>query len=284
MNRLTKGKGWKKYMAAALALILICGSGSVACAGIKQIPNTSVLVDAGTKLKTNNTNCSFTWTGVNGKVVTHNGIKIVCVPIKSTASSFSYTNFLDIKFTNAGQICGRKLDVYVHFNEFRVAGAREWAGSYDTSDGYMGIAEIQAGEFGLGNGVLKGYPAPKYADITVTIRYQDTGEIVSLPFFQSIRDLDVWLSSMQEGWEAISGFSDFYIYPNNVLARSGNKWYCPSSAYQGTNYPLSQTRNGLYATTSNGTFRSRHYLHDCYTSVMLYNQYEIMSDPVKTIR
>ena len=42
---------------------------------------------------------------------------LLCVPIKTTnGGSFTYTDFLDLNFTNVGKINGRQIDAKVHFN------------------------------------------------------------------------------------------------------------------------------------------------------------------------
>ncbi|MDY5450613.1 MAG: AAA family ATPase [Clostridia bacterium] len=49
-----------------------------------------------------------------------------------------------------------------------------------------------------------------------TITYHDTGEVVNLPFFQAVRDLDAANDYYREAWESISGYTGtYYKYSTN---------------------------------------------------------------------
>ena len=92
--------------------------------------------------------------------------------------------------------------------------ARKGSSSGETSDGYMGFASVWGIDDGLQVGVTIadgcGYRAKKTVKYTATITYHDTGEVVNLPFFQAVRDLDAANDYYREAWESISGYTGTY--------------------------------------------------------------------------
>lgn len=244
-------------------------------ATVSTIPSTSTIVSANNKLKMNMSNYTATWTGVSHKVKTgSNGEKMLCIPIKSTGSSWTVNDFLDIKFTNAGIINGRQVDVNVHVNSMTVS-ARKGSSSGETSDGYMGVGSVWSNclQFGTTINDGCGYKAMKKITYTATIYYHDTGATVNLPFFQTVTDIDSGASYYNEAWEIVSGYTGtFYKYSTNYNTFSGNKVSAPAGGnpVDGNNSTL---KAGIYAPTSGGTFKGIFYEGNCGTQLNIYSQY-----------
>lgn len=80
-------------------------------ATLKTIPSTSVRVNYSNKLYFGYHNYTASWSGVSGKVIKGKyNYDLLCVPIRTKTGSFTYTNFLDLNFTNVGKINGRQID------------------------------------------------------------------------------------------------------------------------------------------------------------------------------
>ncbi|MDO4487095.1 MAG: hypothetical protein Q4C46_11000 [Bacillota bacterium] len=174
--------------------ILFSAAAPSYAATVKTIPSTSTIVAKANKLKLSKDNYSVTWNITNHKVKTgKNSEKLLCIPIKNKTAAWTVTNFCKVKFTNAGVINGRQIDCTVNFDSMTVT-ARKGSSTGETSDGYMGFASIWGIDDGLQVGVTIddgcGYRAKKTVKYTATITYHDTGEVVNIPFFQAVRDLD----------------------------------------------------------------------------------------------
>lgn len=268
-------------------LIAYCSSSQDVYAAEKYTTkNTAVTVSENDMLKLSVSNYSAEWTGVRGKVKTgHDGCRILCIPVVSENESWTLEDFLDIRFRETGAINGRKLDVDIHISRINVS---ERTGSADgeDDDGYMGIFLLGDENNGLRFGAAVedgcGYRAAKKIEYTVTVRYHDTGEIVNLPFFQTIRGIQYTDSSVREGWESVSGYEGiYYKYIDNQLAFDDDRVYALTGKdpVTGTDELL---KAGIYAPTENGVFSAIFYEGDCSTRFELYSQFAMMNDPVKT--
>lgn len=252
-------------------------------ATLKIIPSTSLQASTSNMLRFSAKNYTAKWTGVNGKILDgkYAGYKNLCVPIKSKTASFTYKDFLDISFTNIGNINGRQLDAKIHFNSLTVA-KRGGSATGERPDNYMSVCYLTEWTMWLGGNMTDGagYRAAKNVDMTVTIYWHDTGETVNLPFFQCLSDIDAGASYFKEGWEAKSGYSGiFYRYSQCGLSFSGSKASTPSALDYGGNDSL--LKAGFYAPTTGGTFRSSFYLGNCATQFIPYSAYTIIENPTK---
>lgn len=261
---------------AIICMLLLGVSGilNTVSAAITTIPNSNIIVSDSKMFRMSSTNYSAEWHGVSGKVLPgkYSTYKCLAVPIKTKTAAFTYTDFLDLTFTNAGEINGRAVNVKVHFNSMTVS-KRGGSSSGERTDNYMAVCYM-TGSFLWMKGNMEdgaGYRAATTIDITTTISYADTGETVDLPFFQAIQDLDAGDSYYTEGWEAVSGYTgDYYTYKECNLSISGNKFMSKKVNTSGID---SVTKTGLYATTKNGEFRSRFYEGNCATAVKVTSQY-----------
>ena len=259
------------------------GSTAVCCgATLKTIPSTSLSVAYSNKLLLGYHNYTATWSGVSGKMIKGKyNYDLLCVPIQTRTGSFTYTNFLDLDFTNVGKINGRQIDAKVHFNSMTV-GKRNAAG--ERSDDYFAVCYLADESLWLSStiaGIGAGYRAPKTIDITTTMYWHDTGKVVNLPFFQCLSDIDAGAGYFKEAWEAQSGFSGiFYKYSTCFLNFSGNKATTPSATDVGGDDSL--WKAGFYAPTTGGTFRGVFTEGNCATQFIPYSAYAMMSNPVKS--
>ena len=261
-------------------------------ATVKTIPSTSTIVAKANKLKLSKENYSITWNITNHKVKTgKNSEKLLCIPIKNKTAAWTVTNFCKIKFTNAGVINGRQIDCTVNFDSMTVT-ARKGSSTGETSDGYMGFASIWGIDDGLQVGVTIddgcGYRAKKTVKYTATITYHDTGEVVNLPFFQAVRDLDAMNTYYREAWESISGYTGiYYKYSTNYNTFSGNKVLAPNSNDQMVTGNNELLKAGIYAPTTGGKFSAYFYEGNCGTLMTLYSQYStnpsVFVNPTKTV-
>ena len=274
----------QRLLLSALLLAVLFFGSTVTCYGatLKTIPSTNLSVAYSNKLLLGYHNYTATWSGVSGKMIKGKyNYDLLCVPIKTKTGSFTYTDFLDLNFTNVGKINGRQLDAKVHFNSMTV-GKRNASG--ERGDNYFAVCYLADESMWMSStiaGIGAGYRAPKTIDITTTMYWHDTGKVVNLPFFQCLSDIDAGANYFKEAWEAKSGFSGiFYKYSPCFLRFSGNRAATPKATDVGGNDSL--WKAGFYAPTTGGTFRGVFTEGNCATQFMPYSAYTMMSNPVKS--
>ena len=283
LNRSGRSHLWRLLLGALLLAVFFFGSTAVCCgATLKTIPNTNLSVAYSNKLLLGYHNYTAAWSGVSGKRIKGKyNYDLLCVPIKTKTGSFTYTNFLDLNFTNVGKINGRQIDAKIHFNSITV-GKRNASG--ERSDNYFAVCYLADESLWMSStisGIGAGYRAPKTIDITTTMYWHDTGKVVDLPFFQCLSDIDAGANYFKEAWEAKSGFSGiFYKYSTCFLNFSGNKATTPKANDVGGNDSL--WKAGFYAPTTGGTFRGVFTEGNCATQFIPYSAYTMMSNPVKS--
>lgn len=274
----------QRLLLSALLLAVLFFGSTATCYGatLKTIPSTNLSVAYSNKLLLGYHNYTATWSGVSGKMIKGKyNYDLLCVPIKTKTGSFTYTDFLDLNFTNVGKINGRQIDAKVHFNSMTV-GKRNASG--ERGDNYFAVCYLADESMWMSStiaGIGAGYRAPKTIDITTTMYWHDTGKVVNLPFFQCLSDIDAGANYFKEAWEAKSGFSGiFYKYSPCFLRFSGNRAATPKATDVGGNDSL--WKAGFYAPTTGGTFRGVFTEGNCATQFMPYSAYTMMSNPVKS--
>lgn len=274
----------QRLLLSTLLLAVLFFGSTATCYGatLKTIPSTNLSVAYSNKLLLGYHNYTATWSGVSGKMIKGKyNYDLLCVPIKTKTGSFTYTDFLDLNFTNVGKINGRQLDAKVHFNSMTV-GKRNASG--ERGDNYFAVCYLADESMWMSStiaGIGAGYRAPKTIDITTTMYWHDTGKVVNLPFFQCLSDIDAGANYFKEAWEAKSGFSGiFYKYSPCFLRFSGNRAATPKATDVGGNDSL--WKAGFYAPTTGGTFRGVFTEGNCATQFMPYSAYTMMSNPVKS--
>lgn len=274
----------QRLLLSTLLLAVLFFGSTATCYGatLKTIPSTNLSVAYSNKLLLGYHNYTATWSGVSGKMIKGEyNYDLLCVPIKTKTGSFTYTDFLDLNFTNVGKINGRQIDAKVHFNSMTV-GKRNASG--ERGDNYFAVCYLADESMWMSStiaGIGAGYRAPKTIDITTTMYWHDTGKVVNLPFFQCLSDIDAGANYFKEAWEAKSGFSGiFYKYSPCFLRFSGNRAAMPKATDVGGNDSL--WKAGFYAPTTGGTFRGVFTEGNCATQFMPYSAYTMMSNPVKS--
>ena len=274
----------QRLLLSTLLLAVLFFGSTATCYGatLKTIPSTNLSVAYSNKLLLGYHNYTATWSGVSGKMIKGKyNYDLLCVPIKTKTGSFTYTDFLDLDFTNVGKINGRQIDAKVHFNSMTV-GKRNASG--ERGDNYFAVCYLADESMWMSStiaGIGAGYRAPKTIDITTTMYWHDTGKVVNLPFFQCLSDIDAGANYFKEAWEAKSGFSGiFYKYSPCFLRFSGNRAATPKATDVGGNDSL--WKAGFYAPTTGGTFRGVFTEGNCATQFMPYSAYTMMSNPVKS--
>lgn len=277
--------GSLRVMVIVIFLLMVFLLGSTAAsygATLKTIPSTGLSVSYSNMLRLGYHNYTAKWSGVSGKVIKGKySYDLLCVPIKTKTGSFTYTNFLDLTFTDVGRINGRQIDAKMHFNSITV-GKRNASG--ERSDNYFAVCYLADESLWMSStisGIGAGYRAPKTIDVTTTMYWHDTGKVVNLPFFQCLSDIDAGANYFKEAWEAKSGFSGiFYKYSSCFLNFSGNKATTPKATDVGGNDSL--WKAGFYAPTTGGTFRGIFTEGNCATQFIPYSAYTILNNPVKS--
>lgn len=274
----------QRLLLSTLLLTVLFFGSTATCYGanLKTIPSTNLSVAYSNKLLLGYHNYTATWSGISGKMIKGKyNYDLLCVPIKTKTGSFTYTDFLDLNFTNVGKINGRQIDAKVHFNSMTV-GKRNASG--ERGDNYFAVCYLADESMWMSStiaGIGAGYRAPKTIDITTTMYWHDTGKVVNLPFFQCLSDIDAGANYFKEAWEAKSGFSGiFYKYSPCFLRFSGNRAATPKATDVGGNDSL--WKAGFYAPTTGGTFRGVFTEGNCATQFMPYSAYTMMSNPVKS--
>lgn len=270
------------------------------------------VIDTNTRFKFNKSNCTITW----GKDATHRtatrrdgkATTGYCLKYKYTADT-EYTNPVRLDFTNCGKINGRNVNIRINFDKVTI-GKR-----YNSSD------DVQADELGIdkNNGYATifqlsntgnlfelycssattygGHRGKKTAQLTTTVTYSDTGEIVDLPFLLGVQDIDQissWKGTVYayEQWTAAnSGYKSFYIYNENKTNRTGNTIKTTQTIYNMNNKSGTDGEEqeikiaGIYATTNNGKFTCTFSAGNAGTDYRLYSQYKdgTLSMPTKSV-
>ena len=214
----------QRLLLSTLLLAVLFFGSTATCYGatLKTIPSTNLSVAYSNKLLLGYHNYTATWSGVSGKMIKGKyNYDLLCVPIKTKTGSFTYTDFLDLNFTNVGKINGRQIDAKVHFNSMTV-GKRNASG--ERGDNYFAVCYLADESMWMSStiaGIGAGYRAPKTIDITTTMYWHDTGKVVNLPFFQCLSDIDAGANYFKEAWEAKSGFSGIFyntVHVSSALA------------------------------------------------------------------
>ena len=207
--------------------------------------------------------------------------KALCVKVSDAEKSHSYQNFAAITFQKAASIAGRAINVKVEFTSMTIGPAQKGNASL-SDDGLVCFARVQNNVLLLGDTEVRPYTAKKTIRTRITITWADTGDVVNLPFYQGIQDIDAAGDYFQESWEGLSGFQGtFYIWDTCKSSRSGNKIWAPQS--YGTNGAAQWYETGAICPTQNGTMAMAFEVGNCANGLYLYSQYKDLKAPVKAV-
>lgn len=226
------------------------------------------------------------------KTITYdNGYLGLCVKIGNTSKSYSYKNYCTAVFAEAATIRGRSIDVKVDFVSLDIAALT--ATSALASDGYMAFAYLNPWAIQISNtsnrtnkddGLRRGYNVEKDVGMRVTVTWSDSGEIVDLPFYQGINDIDAAGSYYTEGWTGGIGFAGtFYIWPECIGKYSGTTIKADPNA-DSTSGNDSWYKTGVVAPTAGGQWDMTFYEGNCSTGCLVYSQYLDLEPPKKAVK
>ncbi len=265
-----RGIGRKGIIAAAAVFLLILSTAAATAAiNTERIPTNSTVVSADTRFKTGLSNAEWEINPAYRSAVTYSGGSFY-LPRNRTGAGRTYTDLITVKYSDAGIINGRSVNVEMNID--RLVQTKE-LDSRTTDKGEF--LKLWSTETSLSSYKTSGgaYKCTHTIDVSYRITYADTGELVEMPFFQAVIDVDTKqnVAGVAEGFKAVSGYTKYYTYPACVLVRSGDGFYSPSQLE--TSGRDSWTKTGFYATTKNGEFKSTHYLTNCRTEIYIFNQY-----------
>lgn len=223
---------------------------------------------------------SSKWNGVNGISEGVDGIYDDCkywnIYVPYNQQDMHLKDFLDIRFEHVATIGGRYVNVDLHCDSLDfIQEAVINQGEYH-KDGYMQIMTLYYDVLT----VIGESAGSMRLKTSVTITYADTGEIVDLPFYQRVEDIDAKMPyiSQPESWEGISGFTnDLYVYQpyftGGIMEIEGMKASaCIHSL--GAENEDSLLKAGLFAPIRKGSFTCEWGENNCGTSMLLYSAYD----------
>lgn len=263
----------------------------------KTIPNTSVMVseESVLPLRYSADSSKFEIKGTNGytAAVKQNGNKY-CLCIKKTAAikkantssevKWTANNPMQVKFKKVAIINGKSIDVTINFTQ--VAVTKHLKKAQEDAD-WIALAYIKNDYLRISSSFADGYGyrADKNTKIKTTITYSDTGEVVDLPFFQAIRDIDAKSDYSTECWTAGPEYQDtFYKYNTNENTFKDRSIYAWAKSVN-TAGDDELLRSGGYISTNDGSFTQEFWDGDCSTGMYLYSQYanNLLEKPTKSV-
>lgn len=199
---------------------------------------------------------------------------------------YTSTPFLTLNFKNVCTIGGRQVNAKIVCTALDFTQESEiYTGDTYHKAGYMRILTLYHDSLfimGESAGSLK-------IRTSITLRYDDTKEIVRLPFYQQVVDIDAKMPyiSQPESWEGISGYKgDLYVYEpyfiGDVMEITGMKASAKIDSI-GAEGDDSMLKAGLFAPTNNGMFTCEWGENNCGTGMVIYSAYDDrnLPNPVK---
>lgn len=234
---------------------------------------------------------SSSWKGVDGISEGTDGVYEDCkywnfyIPYEKK-DIFVSSMFLTLNFNNVCTIGGRQVNARIVCTGLDFTQEAEiYTGDTYYKDGYMRILTLYHDSLcvvGESAGSLK-------LKTSITLRYDDTKELVQLPFYQRVNDIDAKMPyiSQPESWEGISGYTGvLYVYKDyytgNVMEISGMKASAKTSSI-GADGDDCMLKAGLFAPTNNGNFLCEWGENNCGTDMLIYSAYDDrnLPNPVK---
>lgn len=254
--------------------------------GISTLPDEHAFVssDLALKLTTDNSTCK--WHSIEGKTVDggSNGCYFV-IPSKGKDKygGWDISNFLTINYSNAGFINNNALDVVVEFDKLFIS-RRDGITLPDYIPFYINYPS-QRPAFGNPNCVpfgLKPVNHQMLIDYSVKILYAYTHELVDIPFYQRVSDIDLRDSYYTESWSGdYDSFSDFYVYESCKLKINGNKFSANGST-SGLAAEIQQA--GVVAKTYSGLFSGQFEVDGCGSGLEIFTQFTNIASPEKLVK
>ena len=264
------------FLVLCMAACCILNAEESSAVSVSVIPDNSTIVPSAYIFNTGYSNASWTINSAYQSSITvmDRRTSSGCISFtvtRNTGAARTFTNPLSVVYENAGEINGRPVNIKLNVDRLIQTGSTDtniancsgeflclWYGRTDVSS-YKTTGSR--------------YKLTHTTDISYTVTYADTGEVVELPCFQAVADLDTFqnVASVAEGFVPISGYIRAYIYSACALVQKNGGFFAPSQLEVSGNE--SYTRTGLYAETGNGQFAGRYYTTNCRTQLLIYSQY-----------
>lgn len=310
-----KRKVVPKVFAALLAIgmVLLLGmqSAYAATVTIKTIPTGTQIVSAKRKFPLKMSNCTAKWNGTKGKVVNssgtvlyegngsftpkkgNDGCYLFCIYLNGASNGTTKTtattksNFLDLTFSNVGKIGDKSIDCVVHFDYAKFS-KKLGSGDFLRKDGYTAVCRVTDSDLWISadDDSGAGFAGSKKIKTTTTMKYHDSGETVSLPFFQTVRDIDTHGNYYDEAWQpgdgddkswSESGDNGYepviYKYKENTCKINTTTGRVTTTGTKTDNAEDQIKKTGIYIRTKGGKFTSTFFEGNCATTLEVYSQY-----------
>lgn len=233
---------------------------------------------------------SSSWNGIDGISEGTDGFYNDCkywnfyVPYEAK-DIYTSSLFLTLNFENVCTIGGRQVNARIVCTglDFTQESAIYTGDTYH-KDGYMRIMTLyhdSLNVMGESAGSLK-------IRASITLRFDDTNEIVRLPFYQRVTDIDMKVPyiSQPESWEGMGGYTgDLYVYQpyytSDVMEISGMKASAKATS-SGVSGDDSMLKAGLFAPTKDGIFVCEFGENNCATEMLIYSAYDDRNLPNPT--
>lgn len=312
---INKRKLVPKVFAALLAIgmVLLLGmqSAYAATVTIKTIPAGTQIVSAKRKFPLKMSNCTAKWNGTKGEVVNssgkvlykgngsftpkegNDGCYLFCIYLNDASNGTTKTtattksNFLDLTFSNVGKIGDKSIDCVVHFDYAKFS-KKLGSGDFLRKDGYTAVCRVTDSDLWISadDDSGAGFAGSKKIKTTTTMKYHDSGETVSLPFFQTVRDIDSHGNYYDEAWQpgdgddkswSESGDNGYepviYKYKENTCKINTTTGRVTTTGTK-TDHAVDQIKKtGIYIRTKGGKFTSTFFEGNCATTLEVYSQY-----------
>lgn len=297
----------------AIGMIFISGlqSAYAAAVTIKTIPEQTQIVSKDRKFPLKMSNCTAKWNGTKGEVVNssgtvlykgtgsftpkkgNDGCYLFCIYLDNASKGTTKTtattkkDFLDLTFSNVGKIGDKSIDCVVHFDYAKFS-KKLGKGDFLRKDGYTAVCRVTDSELWISadDDSKAGFAGSKKIKTTTTMKYHDSGKIVNLPFFQTVRDIDTHGNYYDEAWQPGDG-------DDKSWSESGDNGYEPviykykentckintttgrvTTTGTSTDHAVDQIKKtGIYIRTKGGKFTSTFFEGNCATTLEVYSQY-----------
>ena len=297
----------------AIGMVLLLGiqSAYAAAVTLKTIPAGTQIVSAKRKFPLKMSNCTAKWNGTKGKVVNssgtvlyegngsftpkkgNDGCYLFCIYLngasdgttKTTATTKS--NFLDLTFSNVGKIGDKSIDCVVHFDYAKFS-KKLGSGDFLRKDGYTAVCRVTDSDLWISadKDSGAGFAGSKKIKTTTTMKYHDSGKTVSLPFFQTVRDIDTHGNYYDEAWQpgdgddkswSESGDNGYepviYKYKENTCKINTTTGRVTTTGTKTDHAEDQIKKTGIYIRTKGGKFTSTFFEGNCATTLEVYSQY-----------
>lgn len=304
-------KVFAALLAIGMVLLLGMQSAYAATVTIKTIPAGTQIVSAKRKFPLKMSNCTAKWNGTKGEVVNssgkvlykgngsftpkegNDGCYLFCIYLNDASNGTTKTtattksNFLDLTFSNVGKIGDKSIDCVVHFDYAKFS-KKLGSGDFLRKDGYTAVCRVTDSDLWISADDKSGagFAGSKKIKTTTTMKYHDSGETVSLPFFQTVRDIDSHGNYYDEAWQpgdgddkswSESGDNGYepviYKYKENTCKINTTTGRVTTTGTK-TDHAVDQIKKtGIYIRTKGGKFTSTFFEGNCATTLEVYSQY-----------